>query len=249
MDIQKPKVNVGGADTVSVTPKVVMQSNVPSAPIGSPEPAPVQTAAPSPVKPSKPGRPWKAWLLGVVVVLLAAGGAYGWQQYNLGTKITQLEEDLDIQKTKVRQAEESASTTTDAAKKAAEDAAKAATPAIQYQTIKEFGVKFVLSTPIKDLQYSADDKSAKFSTAALIKADSKGCAITSAPVGALVRYAKGQFPKEGASLPLLIGSIGNYDYGFQSPQATCYDPEKVKNGPAYPIRELKDSLFGTLQPA
>jgi len=67
-----------------------------------------------------------------------------------------------------------------------------------------------------------------------------------APLGLLERYAKGTFPTSGGSIPFFVVTIGDYDYGYNSPQAYC-TVDKTNHPEDRDYRILMGSIY-SLQP-
>jgi hypothetical protein len=247
MDIQKPKVNVAPSNGVPVR----MNVNVPTPPAPQPAPQGLPQMSPAPLKQApKPDhtptktKPWKLWLLIGLVVLLASGGAYAWQQYTLGSQISTLEDDNSILKTKARQAEEAALQNAEELKKLQAGGAAttaAATAAADFFEVKELGFKFKPGADLKDLVYIIDGTNARFSTRSLMAAAYKEhrtdvkeefwCTPGFGPLGVVAKPTADAISKKTVTAT--------------PPQASCSDVKTVNDLATAQLGKLKEALKTT----
>lgn len=220
-------------------------------PTSAPEPA---YSAPAP---KKSGRKfaWKMWLLGFVVVALAGGGVYAWQQSTLGTKVSELQtENESLARAKNVAKEEAAKAAADL--KTAQDAVSATTAATtasaDFFEVKELGFKFKPGADLKDLVYFVSGDVAYFSTKSLMASAykvNKGCNPSNAPLGVVTKVKAGAvIPAYNAPTTDKIETskdavkVGSFYILKQGPTTTCSDDKTTNDLETKQSSALKEAL-------
>jgi hypothetical protein len=178
-----------------------------------------QSVPDSPNGPRKRGLGW-FWVF--ALMLLVAGAAMAGTWYYLDQQVKDDKAALQKQIDKLKAAAEKEEATV--------------------LEIDEWGVEMELSEDINDAKYviktlSDGSVAAYFTTEALLEKDAE-CTAEDGAIGAISRASAGS--------ETMTEKVGDYYYGFSSPQATCSNDDEAADLQTAQIAELKKA-FATLK--